>query len=94
MKLLRIDSSARKNPVSRQLTAKFVESWRKQNPNAEVIERNLATTNLPYVTDEWVEAAFTDPRNLTTEQRLVLATSEPLIEELRQADVIVIGAPM
>jgi len=94
MKLLRIDSSARKNSVSRQLTAKFVESWRKQNPNAEVIERNLATTNLPYVTGEWVEAAFTDPRNLTTEQRLVLATSDTLIEELRQADVIVIGAPM
>ena len=94
MKLLRIDSSARKNSVSRLLTANFVDSWRQQNPDGEVIERNLATTNLPHVTDEWVRAAFTDPANLTTEQRLVLATSDTLIEELRQADVIVLGAPM
>ena len=94
MKLLRIDSSARRNSVPRQLTAKFVELWRQQNPNGKVIERSLATTNLPHVTDEWVQAAFTDPANLTTEQRLVLATSDTLIEELRQADVIVLGAPM
>jgi FMN-dependent NADH-azoreductase len=94
MKLLRIDSSARRNSVSRLLTANFVDSWRQQNPDGEVIERNLATTHLPHVTDEWVQAAFTDPANLTTEQRLVLATSDTLIEELRQADVIVLGAPM
>lgn len=56
MKLLRIDSSARKNSVSRQLTADFVKSWRKQHPDGEVIERNLATTHLPHITDEWVQA--------------------------------------
>ena len=94
MKLLRIDSSARKNSVSRQLTGKFVESWRQQHPRGEVIERNLATTSLPNITDEWVHAAYTDPAKLSTEQRLVLATSDALIDELRQADVIVIGSPM
>ena len=94
MKLLRIDSSARKNSVSRQLTADFVKSWRKQHSYGEVIERNLATTHLPHITDEWVQAAHADPKSLSTEQRLVLATSDALIEELRQADVIVIGAPM
>ena len=56
MKLLRIDSSARKNSVSRQLTADFVKSWRKQHPDGEVIERNLATTHLPHITDEWAQA--------------------------------------
>jgi FMN-dependent NADH-azoreductase len=56
MKLLRIDSSARKNSVSRQLTADFVKSWRKRHPDGEVIERNLATTHLPHITDEWVQA--------------------------------------
>ena len=94
MKLLRIDSSARKNSVSRQLTANLVKSWRQHHPDGEVIERNLATTPLPHITDEWVQAAYADPKNLSTEQRLVLATSDALIEELRQADVILIGSPM
>lgn len=94
MKLLRIDSSARKNSVSRQLTGTFTESWREQHPDGLVIERDLTTTHLPLITDEWVQAAYSDPRNLTTEQRLVLAASDALIDEVRQADVIVIGAPM
>lgn len=32
MKLLRIDSSARRNSVSRKLTARFTESWEKEHP--------------------------------------------------------------
>jgi FMN-dependent NADH-azoreductase len=94
MKLLRIDSSARKNSVSRLLTANFVDFWRKQHPDGEIIERNLATTTLPHITDEWVQAAHSDPASLTTEQRLVLTPSDDLIAELREADEIVIGAPM
>lgn len=94
MKLLRIDSSARKNSISRQLTGKFVDEWRQQYPEGEVIDRDLAVTGLPHITDEWVQAAYCDPASLTTEQRLVLATSDALIDELRQADIIVIGAPM
>ncbi|HYM79604.1 MAG TPA: NAD(P)H-dependent oxidoreductase [Candidatus Dormibacteraeota bacterium] len=94
MKLLRIDSSARENSISRQLTASFVESWRTQHPDGEVVERDLATTALPHITDEWVYAAYSEPTKLTVEQKQVLATSDTLIEELRQADTIVIGAPM
>src|SRR5262252_8317067 len=94
MKLLRIDSSARKNSVSRQLTSEFVRSWRREHPGGQVAERDLATTHLPDITDEWVQAVHSDPANHTTEQKLVLATSDALVEELRQADEIVIGAPM
>jgi FMN-dependent NADH-azoreductase len=94
MKLLRIDSSARRNSVSRQLTAKFVEHWSKENPDGEVIERDLVSSRLPDITDEWVQAAHGDPASLTTEQKLAIASSDALIEELCQADEIVIGAPM
>ena len=94
MKLLRIDSSARGNSISRQMTAKFVEHWTKQHPEGEVIVRDLAATPLPHITDEWVHAAYSDPASLTAEQKLALATSDTLISELRQADEIVIGAPM
>jgi FMN-dependent NADH-azoreductase len=94
MKLLRIDSSARRNSVSRQLTGRFVEAWHKEHPDGTVIERDLATTNLPHITDEWVHAVHSDPASLTTEQKLVLQLSDELVEELVQADTIVIGAPM
>jgi FMN-dependent NADH-azoreductase len=94
MKLLRIDSSARRNSVSRQLTQRFVEAWQKENPSGEVIERDLATTHLPMITDEWTLAAYSDPARLTPAQRDTLSVSETLIEELLAADTIVIGAPM
>jgi FMN-dependent NADH-azoreductase len=94
MKLLRIDSSARQNSISRQLTGKFVEEWRKEYPEGQVVERNVTASILPNITDEWVQAAYSDPASLTPDQKQVLATSDTLIDELRQADEIVIGAPM
>lgn len=94
MNLLRIDSSARRSSVSRQLTAQFVESWRHQHPEANVVQRDLAATPLEHVTDEWVQAKNSDPATLTAEQKRVLANSDALIEELDRADTIVIGAPM
>jgi FMN-dependent NADH-azoreductase len=94
MKLLRIDSSARRNSVSRQLTEKFVESWKKQNSGGEIIVRDLATTRLPMITEEWTLAAHSDLAKLTPAQRETLSISDELVEELLAADVIVIGAPM
>src|ERR1700675_52211 len=94
MTLLRIDSSARRNSISRQLTSKFVESWKRQHPGGQLIERDLATTPLPLITDEWTLAAYSDPASLTPAQRETLAVSDTLVEELLAADTIVIGAPM
>jgi FMN-dependent NADH-azoreductase len=94
MKLLRIDSSARGNSVSRQLTQKFVDAWKNENPTGEVIERDLAITTLPLITDEWTLAAYSDPAKLTPAQIQVLSASDALIDEVVTADAIVIGAPM
>ena len=94
MKLLRIDSSARRNSISRQLTQKFAEVWKKENPEGEVIERDLAQTTLPLITDEWMLAAHADPATLTPAQRETLSISDTLVDELLAADTVVIGAPM
>jgi FMN-dependent NADH-azoreductase len=93
MKLLKIDSSARRNSVSRQLTAKYVEAWKVENPGGEVKERDLATTALPHITDDWA-ATYSDPTTLTPAQKHYLSTSDELIEELIATDTIVVGAPM
>jgi len=94
MKLLRVDSSARRNSVSRQLTGRFVEEWKREHPHGEVIERDLATSDLPPINDEFVQAMHTDAASRTPEHHRALAASDALIDELVQADTIVIGSPM
>ncbi|MGA8619029.1 MAG: NAD(P)H-dependent oxidoreductase [Candidatus Sulfotelmatobacter sp.] len=93
MKLLKIDSSARSSSITRQLTATFAEQWKKNHPAGEVIQRDLATTMLPHITDDW-GGTHLDPSQLSPAQRNYLSTSDHLIEELQAADTIVIGAPM
>jgi len=94
MKLLRIDSSARKQSVSRRLTTEFVDAWKKENPDGIVIERDLTATPLPLVSDEWSAGAHTDPAQRTEAQKRALALSDELIAEVKDANVIVIGVPM
>jgi FMN-dependent NADH-azoreductase len=93
MTLLHIDSSARQSSTSRRLTAQFVEAWRTAHPGDTIITRDLATTTLPTITDDWM-ATYSDPSLWTPAQRQYLALSDELIDELFAANVIVIGAPM
>lgn len=93
MTLLRIDSSARRSSVSRELTSRFVEAWHAIHPRDRVIERDLAVSALPPITDDW-SATYGDPSVLTAAQQQYLSASDALIAELLAADVIVIGAPM
>lgn len=91
MKLLRIDSSARTRSVSRSLTSKFVEQWREHNPEGSVVDRDLASTPLPHITDQFPTTAAAE---FSADQREYLALSDTLITELLDADVVVIGSPM
>jgi FMN-dependent NADH-azoreductase len=93
MKLLQVDSSARASSVSRRLTARFTEEWRKNHPHGKVMHRDLAATKLPLITDDW-GATYAEGTKLTAAQKSYLATSDELIEELQAADTVVIGAPM
>jgi len=93
MKLLQLDSSARASSVSRRLTTRFAEEWKKNHPEGKVIHRDLSTTVLPLITDDW-GATYVEESKLTPAQRAYLSTSDELIAELQAADTIVIGAPM
>jgi FMN-dependent NADH-azoreductase len=93
MILLQIDSSARAGSVTRRLTSMFADEWKQSHPACEVIHRDLSTTSLPQITDDW-NATQIEPSKLSPSQRNYLATSDALIEEVLAADLIVIGAPM
>jgi FMN-dependent NADH-azoreductase len=93
MKLLQVDSSARATSVSRKLTAQFVEEWKKNHFEDQIIYRDLSVTALPPITDDW-GATFLEESKLSPAQRSYLSASDKLIEELEAADIVVIGAPM
>jgi len=93
--LLRIDASARtERSQTRRMTRKFVDTWLDCRPTDRAIERNLAKDPPDFVTEDWIASAFTEPATRSPEQRRVLDASDRLIDELEQADVIVLGVPM
>ena len=94
MRLLRIDSSARKDSVSRQTTAEFLAGWKRQHPTGEVVERDLAVGPFEAITDDWISATRVPPSQWTDRQREAMALSDVFIAELTAADIIVIGTPM
>ena len=93
--LLHLDSSPLgEASVSRHLTSEFVKNWKKANPSGKVITRDLTTSGLISINGAWVGAAFTPKESRTPEQNEVLALSNTLLAELKEADEYVFGVPM
>lgn len=94
--LLHIDSSLNPGTASRSRTValKFRDAWREQHPDGEIIYRDLAAEPLPHLDEHAFSAAFVDAETRTPEQTAAMARRVKLIEELEQADAVLLGAPM
>jgi FMN-dependent NADH-azoreductase len=93
--LLQVNASLySKDGQSTRLADQFVAGWRQQNHGAKVIVRDFSRDPVPHLTAERFQAFITPAETRSTEQRAVAAYSDALIEELRRADVIVLGVPM
>ncbi len=93
-KLLVVEASPRgPYSVSRQLAERFAALWR-QNHGGEVVVRDLATSNVPYVSLPWIGGAFTPADQHSPEMQQAIKVSDEYIAELLAADEIVIGTPM
>ncbi|WP_019073540.1 FMN-dependent NADH-azoreductase [Streptomyces hokutonensis] len=94
--LLHIDSSVfpAGASASRAVTDAFRTSWEEQHPEGTVIHRDLAANPVPHITADAHTAGFADPATHTPEQAAAFAERVKLIEELEQADAVLIGAPM
>jgi FMN-dependent NADH-azoreductase len=79
---------------STRLADAFVAGWRARNPGATVTVRDLAAEPVPHLTAERFQAFLTKPEDRTANQRVEAAYSDALIDELKRADVIVLGVPM
>lgn len=78
---------------SSQLARRFVTAWRAANPDGRVVVRDLAADPVPHLDGARFGAFLAKPGERTPEQQAVADYSDALIEELQQADVVVIGVP-
>ena len=94
MNLLHIDSSPQGfDSVSRGLSARVIDRMRLAEPTLRVVRRDLGSEPVPHLTQSAV-AAIRRGEAATQEERVALALSDSLIDELAGASLIVIGSPM
>jgi FMN-dependent NADH-azoreductase len=80
---------------SSQLANSFVAAYRKAHPDAKVLVREVASAEpVPHLNGERFGAFITKPEERTDAQHAVVAYSDALIDELKRADIVVIGLPM
>jgi FMN-dependent NADH-azoreductase len=94
--LLQINASLNHdNGQSSQLANQFVAAFHERRPEAKIVVRNVAAADpVPHLNAERFGAFITKPEARSAAQRAVVAYSDILIDELKQADVIVLGLPM
>jgi FMN-dependent NADH-azoreductase len=94
-KLLVINASARKaQSHSRTLTEVFIDHWKKQHPDAQISWRELGNATVSHINEDWIAANNTPVAKRTNSELEILSASDMYINELRQADLIVLGTPM
>lgn len=94
--LLQINASiSDSNGQSSQLANQFVSAFKARHPAVKILKRDVAATDaVPHLTGERFGALIAKPEERSPAQHAVVAYSDSLIDQLRQADVIVLGLPM
>lgn len=64
------------------------------NPNDEFIFRDVGLQPIPHIDDNWIKAAFIKPEDRTIDNQKPLELSNLLVDEIKTADIYVIGVPM
>jgi len=92
--VLLVNSSAQQeSSVTRRFANELLIALQEQDGKMRIHERDVAR-GIPFVDEQWVNANFTDVAELTIEQKAKLAYSDSLVDELIQADILVIAAPL
>lgn len=96
--ILRLDASMRKTgSYSRDLSDKLImqltDKQHASGKNSKVAIRDLAE-GIPLIDELWIKANFTDLDERTPEQSKCLETSNTLVDELNNADLIVMAIPI
>jgi FMN-dependent NADH-azoreductase len=95
MRILQIKSSLFSgNGQSSRMADEFVALFRERHPHTELIERDLALEPVPHLDGARAAAFLAKAAERNPQQQAVVDYSDRLINELRDADVLVLGLPM
>jgi FMN-dependent NADH-azoreductase len=93
--LLHIDSSIQGDAsVSRSLTARAADVWRAAHPDGTVTYRDLGADPIPHLDVVGNSSRMVSPDQHTPEQAASWSLTLELIDEVRTADVILLGLPL
>lgn len=94
-RILVIESSARQEgSVSRQLTQAFIEQWKSANPTDSIQVRDLAKQPVPHLDMNLLGGWMKPADQQSAGEQAALSRSDALVAELKDADVLVLAAPM
>ncbi|MEN8885107.1 MAG: NAD(P)H-dependent oxidoreductase [Winogradskyella sp.] len=94
MKVLNINSSSnRENSTSTAYAAKVVSQLKDIHTEVSVVERHTTYSDLPFINEAMLASLFVNGER-TEAQVKALALSQQLVNEVLEADVIVISAPI
>ena len=94
LQILELNSSGRQDgSITRQLSAELIAALEDRHGTIDITRRDLAA-GVPFVNGAWIEANFTPDEERTTKHEETLAYSNELVEELKNADTLVIGVPV
>lgn len=94
-KLLLVQASPRgEQSVSRNMSRRFVQQWRKTHPEGQIVDRDLSTTQLEFIDAAWLQAYFTPSPQHSADMIDKLRLSDELVGELLAADHLVIASPV
>ena len=95
MNILNVISSPRKGAsASIQLADGIIDKLQAAHSGSNVVVRDLATNPFPHLEEAKLNALFTPAESRTPEQSAAAKHSDDAIQEIKDADVIVIGAPL
>jgi len=94
LQVLAISSSGRKEgSITRELTADLISALEDHHESIRLVGRDVGD-GLPFVDSAWIEANFTPDEHRTQQHLDTLALSDELVDEMKNADAIVIGVPV
>jgi len=79
---------------STALANAFSEQYQSEHANTQVVVRDLINDPIPHLDANIIAAFASEEANRTAEQQAIVDASQALIDELDNADAVVLGLPM
>ncbi|MBN2607278.1 MAG: NAD(P)H-dependent oxidoreductase [Thiotrichales bacterium] len=93
--LLRIDSSAlSQGSNSKYLADQYQAEWLSNHPQGKIIHHDLGVNPPSHLSEATIQAMYTPAESRSADQNAQLNESDQALQDMREADTLLISAPM